>query len=306
MRVTTLVLLVVATSAFAGTCPTEPPLQNWTGGGSVACPCFVAGEEAGSIFDLPADEFPIEILRIGIGFGSQVGGQPAELEQSIHIYPAGLPNPGVPIFSLDGPQLNDGVINEFDIEILPGDVIVNSGPFTVTLEFFEDNAGSAFEPTAVHDGNGCEPGKNVIFTDTGSWLDACSAGLTGDWVFTVTYRPLTCAPAVPGGEVPDTSLTIDKFSGNLLLSWGASCAGTDDDFAVYTGAIGNWYSHNSTLCSTGGATAQILVPPAASSYFLIAPANPESEGSSGRDSFGVERPQGTAFCVAQALGACAP
>lgn len=311
-RRVTLPLVVVGALAapVVAQCPTEPPLANWTGGGSVACACFVAGEEAGSVFNLPPEDFPIEITAIGIGYGSQIGGQPQALEQSIHVYGAGLPNPGAPIFSLDGPQLFDGVINEFDIDILPGSLVVDSGPFTVTLEFFEDNVGDPFKGTAVHDGNGCQFGKNVIRTDTGSWIDACGAGLSGDWVFTVTYRPLTCGPALAGGEVPDgavvpgTQLTLDKFGGNLLLSWGSSCSLDDDDYAIYEGAIGSYYSHGSRLCSSGGATASILLPPADSSYFLIVPQNPESEGSYGRTSLGTERPPGGGPCLPRLLGAC--
>ena len=175
-----------------GDCPEEPVFQNYTGAGTTACACFVSGEEAGSVFDVPADHYPIEILRIGVGWGSQFGGAPQSLEQSIHVYPAGLPNPGAPIFTLDGPALNDGFINEFDIEPLPGEVIVNGGPFTVTLEFLNDNVGDPFAPTTVHDGNGCQAGKNVIKAIPGGWSDVCSLGLSGDWLFHIVYRRTDC------------------------------------------------------------------------------------------------------------------
>ena len=45
----------------------------------------------------------------------------------------------------------------------------------------------------VHDGNGCIPGRNVIFAIPGGWTDACVAGLSGDWVVQVTYRQVNCA-----------------------------------------------------------------------------------------------------------------
>ena len=102
--------------------------------------------------DLPPGDFPIEILKVGIGWGSVFGGAPDSLEQAIHIYEGGLPNPGAPMFSLLGPVLVDGVINEFDLEPLPGEIIIDSGPFTVTLEFFNQNANDVFAPTVVHDG----------------------------------------------------------------------------------------------------------------------------------------------------------
>jgi hypothetical protein len=178
--------------AVADGCPEEPPLQNYTGGGSVVCPCFVDGEQAGAVLDAPSDHYPIEILRVGIGWGSQYGGTPQSLEEAIHIYEAGLPAPGTPVFSLPGPVMTDGAINEFDLEPLPGEIIIDSGPFTVTLEFANSNAGDPFAPSMVHDGNGCQSGKNVVFAIPGGWYDACLLGVTGDWVVHVIYRQVNC------------------------------------------------------------------------------------------------------------------
>ena len=47
-----LVWLFGSTQSLAQ-CPEEPELQNWTGSGSVSCPCFAIGERAGSVLDLP-------------------------------------------------------------------------------------------------------------------------------------------------------------------------------------------------------------------------------------------------------------
>lgn len=177
-------------------CPEEPPLLNYTGSGGVVCPCFISGEEAGVVLDAPSDHYPIEILRVGIGWASQFGGSPQSLEQSIHIYGAGLPNPGTPIFSLDGPVLNDGFLNEFDLEPLPGEVLVDSGPFTVTLEFLNSNSGDPFAASVFHDGNGCQAGKNVVKAIPGGWSDACVLGVTGDWVMYVVYRQTGCEAGI--------------------------------------------------------------------------------------------------------------
>jgi len=298
---------LAASSAFAQ-CPEEPPLQNFTGAGSTTCPCFIPGEEAGAVFSLPPGDFPIEILRVGVGWGSQFGGNPDSLEEAIHIYAAGLPDPGAPIFSLSGPVLIDGVINEFDLEPLPGEIIVNSSPFTITLEFLNSNAGSIFAPSVVHDGNGCQLGKNVAFASPGGWADACLLGVTGDWVFYVVYRPATCVlpGAVPdGNSVPGTQLQVSLGPGStLLLSWGSSCTATDDDYEVYEGTLGSFYSHTSKLCSTGGATAAIVSPAAGSTYYLVVPANGTLEGSYGVNSIGSQRPPGAAACSSQAIATC--
>ena len=186
-------LLLVASSSQAqssGVCPEEPALQNWTGGGTVVCPCFVAGEEAGAVLNIPPAHLPAEILRVGIGWGSQFGGGPNTLEDSIVIYEGGLPNPGSPVFTLSGPQLTDGVINEYDLEPLPGEVIVNSSQVTVTLRFL--NNSSILSPSLVHDGNGCQSGKNVVKAIPGGWNDACALGVSGDWLTHIVYRPTNC------------------------------------------------------------------------------------------------------------------
>jgi hypothetical protein len=181
----------------AGECPEEPPLQNYTGSGTVVCPCFVAGEEAGAVLTAPSEHYPIEILRVGIGWGSYYGGTGYSLEQAIHIYGAGLPDPGSPVFSLDGPQLLDGYINEFDLQLLPGEIIIDSGPFTVTLEFMNPNAGDVYAPSMIHDGNGCQAGKNVVYAIPGGWLSACALGVTGDWIVYAVYRQVNCESGVP-------------------------------------------------------------------------------------------------------------
>jgi hypothetical protein len=200
----TLIMLIaitgVSASAVADECPEEPPLQNYTGTGSVVCPCFVSGEEGGAVLEAPSEHYPIEILRVGIGWGSQYGGTGQTLEQAIHIYEVGLPNPGTPIFTLEGPVLTDGYINEFDLEPLPGEITIDSGPFTVTLEFLNDNAGNIYAPSMVHDGNGCQAGKNVVYAIPGGWYDACLLGVTGDWVVYAIYRQVNCGAGV-GGEM---------------------------------------------------------------------------------------------------------
>jgi hypothetical protein len=195
-----LLFLIFGSSALAQPCPEEPALQNYTGGGSVVCPCFIPGERAGAVLEAPAEHYPIEILRVGIGWASQYGGAPQSLEEAIRIYAAGLPDPGTPIFSLDGPVLTDGVINEYNLEPEPGEITIASGPFTVVLEFFNSNSGSIFSPSMVHDGNGCQPGKNVVYAIPGGWFNACVLGIGGDWIVYAIYRQVNCLSGIDDGE----------------------------------------------------------------------------------------------------------
>jgi hypothetical protein len=187
-----LVALVAWAAPARAQCPEQGPFQYWTGAGTTIVPGFVAGEEWGTVFNnIPAAHYPLEVLRVGFGWGSVFGGAPQTLEDSIRIYNGGLPNPGAPIATLAGPVLTDGVINEFDLEPLPGQILVNSGPITATIRLFNPTPGLG--PAPVHDGNGCQSPRNVIFAVPGGWLNACSAGVSGDWQVHLVYRPQNCA-----------------------------------------------------------------------------------------------------------------
>ncbi len=225
---------LAASSRDAGAQCTETQLQNFTGVGQIVCPCFVPNEQAGAVFNLPPSVYPIEILKVGIGWGSQIGGAPQSLEEAINIFAGGLPNPGSPIFSLPGPLMTDGAINEFNLQLVPGNKTIASGPFTVTLEFNNPNAGDIFAPSVVHDGNGCQSGKNVIYAVPGGWMNACAAGVTGDWVFYVKYRSLK----VTGGPNPvrtvfsqpplsqttcETVYVVNNGCGNLVIGGISGC-----------------------------------------------------------------------------------
>jgi hypothetical protein len=183
-------------------CPEEPRVDNHLGPPAVPVLAFLSGEQVGAVFDVPADHYPIEILRLGVGWGSQYGGNPPSLEQALHIYPAGLPNPGTAQFSLPGPVLVDGIINEFDISASAGNKIINSGPFTVALELL-NQSNPPFGSAPVHDGLGCIAGRNVVYVLPGGWSDACPQGVTGNWVFHVIYRQVDCGPDCNSNGYPD-------------------------------------------------------------------------------------------------------
>jgi hypothetical protein len=205
-------VLLLPSVAHAQDPPCELParLDNHVGLAQVVCPCFVNGERAGAVFDPPADHYPLEVLKVGVGWGSQVGGAPATLETAIQLYAGGLPNPGVPFFEFLGPQLIDGFLNEYDLSTQPGERVVNEGPFTVTLEFLNDNAGDIFAPSMTHDGAGCAPGRNVVYS--AGWYDACSLQVSGNWVIYVVYRSL-CGTGTPEERLLTSSTAI------LLAPW---------------------------------------------------------------------------------------
>ena len=212
------VLAALALPARAQVCPELGPIQVSTGAGTITCPCFVASEEAGTVFTgIPAGDFPIEITKIGIAWGSQSGGALPTIEDSIVIYGAGLPNPaaGGQLFTLGAPQMTDGFVNEFDVENQgPGGtpITINTQPFTVTLRFANSNNTPPYGPSMVEDNNGITPGRNVVkavgFPLSG-WYDAQLLGVSGDWVVYVKYR----AHCGTGGGNPGTAYCFGDGTG---------------------------------------------------------------------------------------------
>jgi len=79
---------------------------------------------------------------------------------------------------------------------------------------------------------------------------------------------------------------------------------TDDDYEIYEGLVGTYYSHQLKFCSTGGATTITFTPAAGSRYYLVVPRNATREGSYGTDSGLNEHPQGAPACLPQSLGVC--
>ncbi len=227
-------LLATAGWALAQDCPTEPTVQNFTGAGTTACPCFNYEEEAGAVFPVPIEHFPIEILRVGVGWGSVFGGNPAQVERALFIYNGQLPDPGEPVITLPGPQMIDGVINEFNFEVL-GSFIIETAPVAATLQFQISNLNNIYAPTLVHDGNGCQGGMNLIKAIPGGWMDACSAGVSGDWVFHLIYRQVNCMSGVDDREYTVSNVPLkpqlndcypNPFNPQTLISFDMPASGS--------------------------------------------------------------------------------
>jgi hypothetical protein len=119
-------------------------------------------------------------------------------------------------------------------------------------------------------------------------------------------EPGTCLVILAAGDLGD-SLTVNHAAGgDIMLAWGASCAGTDDDFEIYQGTIGTWYDHVPRLCSTGGVTSTTFAPPPGNAYYLVAPRNALREGSYGVNSEGAPLPAAAGSCLEQKLTLTCP
>ena len=118
----------------------------------------------------------------------------------------------------------------------------------------------------------------------------------------VVVDRILCAQAAGSGRVND--LVLEKAGGQLGLSWGASCQPGDVDYGIYEGALGDFASHGSRSCSTGGATSTMLDPSPGDRYYLVVPADGIEEGSYGMNSAGIQRSQAQSACAPQNVAAC--
>jgi hypothetical protein len=109
------------------------------------------------------------------------------------------------------------------------------------------------------------------------------------------------------GRVPPT-IHVDKAGANITVTWSTSCSQGADDYEIYEGTIGTWYSHTSKVCTdTAHDLTETFAPAVASDYYLVVPRNAVEEGSYGANSGGVDRPVGIAQCVTpQILTTCPP
>ncbi len=133
----------------------------------------------------------------------------------------------------------------------------------------------------------------VPFQQASRWLTMPRAG----W-----QEAMLRTAASSAGSVD--SLVLDKADGDqITLSWGASCLATDTDYAIYEGTLGDFTSHTSLFCSTGGATTTTVTPLIGGTYYLVVPHNATREGSYGTSTAG-ERPEGGDGCLPQQFGGC--
>ena len=108
--------------------------------------------------------------------------------------------------------------------------------------------------------------------------------------------------AAAGGRV--AGFAMARSGASLSLSWSPSCSASDTDYAVYEGTLGSFTTHQSVVCSTGGATSATIAPTPGDGYYLVVPRTASKEGSYGRRSGGTERPAAASACVPQQPSGC--
>lgn len=123
-----------------------------------------------------------------------------------------------------------------------------------------------------------------------------------------SVEPAAPAPAgrVPDGEDPpgDPLTIVPAPYGMIELSWGASCAASGTDYALYQGTLGTFTAYSPRFCSTGGATTLTFPPDPADRFYLVVPRSILREGSYGSASDGSERAPSASACLPQEIGTC--
>lgn len=229
------------------------------GGTAAICPCFVSSEEAAVWLTSPCDG---NIVAIQIFWRSLLGGAQVSLEDSIIVYEAGnFPNPGPIKDSFLGPALQDGGLNEFRYEdenqTIPISIPVSAGEeFVVSLRFFNTNNNDPFLPSIASDSQGCQPGKNAVKVNGASWFNACTLGVSGDWVIRAVIdcggEPIGAA-CLPDGSCMEgltEAQTVDL--GGFWNGIGSDCSSSQCLGACFIPATEECVQFNKATCDLVG------------------------------------------------------
>jgi len=186
-------------------------------------------------------------------------------------------------------------------------------PFTYTMLIARGSSNLDYDPDGAHEDTISEAVGGTTTTTT----DDCPGFGIGNTACEIDDGSIDSfvlggSSAVPGGRID--GLIVDKNANpapSISLSWGPSCSGSDNDYAVLEGDLvtlnaSGTYTHVPVggLCSSAGVTSATFDAAGGGRYYLIVPTDGSTEGSYGVDSSSTERPASTAPCLTQSLGNC--
>ncbi|MFO0974198.1 MAG: hypothetical protein U1A27_12285 [Phycisphaerae bacterium] len=220
-----LILFGLAAAAAA----TETTVKNdsfISGGSAVVFGDFDAGEQAGVRLTAPCTG---TIVAVQVAWFADNPGELPTFGRAIHIYNgATFPTPGAQLEVIDSPVLTPGALNEYrfldDQMSIPLSVPVTSGQqFYVSLEFDEPTHVATGGAGLLHDLDGCQANKNVLFS--GTWFNFCFI-LSGDVVIRAV---INC---------PDPTGACCKPDGSCVIATQSACQ-----------SMSGTYQGNGTACT---------------------------------------------------------
>ncbi len=136
------------------------------------------------------------------------------------------------------------------------------------------------------------PGQLVAWDGsafTSFWLDPA-------WPLSSVANGVSFLP--DPGTVPDLRVNPSALTpGDLSISWAPSTSAGVEDYGIYEGTIGSWYSHTAIDCSDAlGDRQEDVTPGTGNRYYLVVPLNANDEGGYGTDSNAAIRPRGSGLC----------
>jgi uncharacterized repeat protein (TIGR01451 family) len=167
---------------------------------------FVEGERAASWLTSPCDG---QLVAAQVFWTSPTGTQAAVVGSAIYVYRNGsFPNPGAIAAEIDGPVLNDGVLNEWryldENNSIPLSVPVTSGETVVVAFEFAEAPEAGQTPSVVRDTDGITANRNALYASLGTtfaWFNASTLGVSGDWVIRAVVN---CGAVATNADVSAT------------------------------------------------------------------------------------------------------
>lgn len=275
MRIATLAAIpLLAPLAQAQTLTAKIDSYSGPGDFILACPCFVAGEEAAVWLTAPCDG---RIVAVQVYWDSIFGGPSGPVDADIRIYRDGaFPTPGAlahtqPVTFLSAGSDIGGELNE--LPLTGPDVRVDDNErFIVSFRFNEDATNFLNSPSVNFD-EALSFNNTAVLTIDQGWLDGDSVGALGDWVIRAViecgdptlgacclpatrcalYSASDCAAASGTWAGPDTSCPTDcpKLCDGDIDGDGKTLA---SDFVVLAANFAATVPHGTLGDLTGNAT----------------------------------------------------
>jgi hypothetical protein len=175
---------------------------------------------------------------------------------------------------------------------------ISSNPNYIAPTNFHVNAGSP----VIDSGNGAPGSPTHDYDGVARPLDGDGVGGAawdmGAYEFVPASPVLGSVPETSGGPQPPLAIGTPDHGATLNLQWGAACGGATNDYAVYEGTLGTWYSHVPGLCTTSGNLSASYPPGSGNRYYLVVPLSATSEGIYGHASGGGPIPPSSSACRA--------